>query len=271
VSVRFWSFAKATLLDRRSPACFWRRPLQASRLLAGAAANGLLSCSERVWPARRQECPICGWQGRRFRTFLSADEIIPRCICPVCRSFDRHRLLMLALQQELQRKPPVRPRVLLGFSLSTAMRLLLEREGLPRCYRSDFVKDDNRFAPDFLSDLRRMALGDGLIDWLFCSHVLEHIAELDLCLAEIARLLSPGGQAWIQVPIEPQLEHSHRLQVDPYLAHAHAWRFGRDFTRLLQRPDWEVSEYLASGMLDQQARERSGIHPQERYWVVRKA
>jgi SAM-dependent methyltransferase len=266
-----WSFVRKAFFARRSPACLWRHPLQASRVAGGAARNALLDASERLIGSDRHECPICGWRGRSFRTFLSPDEVIPRCICPGCRSFDRHRFLVLALEEELRRRDGIRPGALLGFSLSPSLRFWLEREGLPRCWRTDVAVHEARFAPDFLSDLRRTAVIEASIDWIFCSHVLEHIAELNLCLDEMARLLAPGGIAWIQVPLEPDLERSQRLEIDPHRAHAHAWRFGRDFGRLLARDDWGIKEITAGAGLPRPLTERLGIDPRERLWRLRKA
>jgi SAM-dependent methyltransferase len=268
--VSAWSFARATLLNPRSPACLWRHPLQAGRLVVGGFQNTLLAWRER-WPgAERHACPVCGWHGRHFRTFLSADEVIPRCICPGCGSFDRHRHLVLGVRDELDQQLQGRPRIILAFSLSPAMRLLLEREGLPRCFRSDIAVGDCRFAPDFISDLRSVGIVSESIDWIFCSHVLEHVVELDVCLAEMMRLLRPGGMAWIQVPCEPDLVHSHRIEIDPERAHAHAWRFGYDFRLLLERVAWGVEEIVAADSLDRAILRYHGIDPTERFWIARK-
>ena len=266
-----WSFCKDTWLNPHSPACCWRHPGPAIRLLAGALQNVWLACSER-WPGgHRRRCPVCDWQGRHFRTFLSADEVIPACICPLCGSFDRHRHLVLGIRQELARHPQAPPRLLLGFSLSAAMHLVLRREGLPRCFRCDVAVDDDRFAPDFITDLREVAAADSVADWIFCSHVLEHIDDLAACLDEIFRLLRSGGLAWIQVPLEPELAHSRRIEVDPCRSHAHAWQFGADITQLLQRPPWTVTEVVAGHTLQAAELGRLGIAPDERFWIARKA
>lgn len=268
--MRALAFLQETLIDPQSPACLWRHPLQAGRVVGGAAANACLPFIEALAPAERHECPVCGWRGRRFRAFLSADEVIADCICPVCGSFDRHRQLVLGVRRELADRTHRVPQVLVGFSLSTAMRFLLEHEGLARCFRSDIEVNDGRFAPDFLTDLRRAALRDGSVDWIFCSHVLEHIPELKPCVDELARVLRPGGAAWIQVPLEPGLQQSRRIPVDPHRAHAHAWQFGPDFADLLQRPAWRVDEVRADDQLGLAERRRFGIADEERYWLCRK-
>lgn len=263
-------FVRETFLNPRSPACWWKHPVQASKVVAGALSNAFMPLTEKLTRSQGCECPVCGWQGGSFRTFLSADEVIYHCICPGCGSFDRHRQLVLGVREELGSRPGWNPQVMVGFSLSTAMRFLLEHEGLARCFRSDIDADDKRFAPDFVADLRISPLQDGAVDWVFCSHVLEHIPELDSCIDEILRVLKPGGTAWLQVPFEPGLAHSKRIEIDPHRAHAHAWQFAPDFGNLITRPGWEVTEYIARETVAEADRLKYGIDPQERFWLARK-
>lgn len=241
----------------------------AVRVLAGAAENAAAPVLDQGRRGPGCECPVCGWKGRRFRNFLSADEVIRHCICPGCGAFDRQRLLVLGVRAELKLRGQA-PAVIVGFSLSPALRFLLEHEGLARCFRCDIDADDPRFAPDFAADLRRSPLRDASVDWVFCSHVLEHIAELELCLDELERILVPGGTAWLQVPLEPGLAHSRRIPIDPWRAHAHAWQFAPDFGLLIERPGWQVTEVVARDAVPAADRARFGIDPDERYWVARK-
>ena len=263
-------FVRTTLIDPHSPACWWKHPWQAAKVALGAAENLLLPAGEKLVRGGLRECPICRWRGHRFRNFLSADEIIRHCICPGCGSFDRHRQLVLGVRRELQEPGAPAPAVMVGLSLSSAMRFLVEHEGLPRCFRSDYERDSKRFDPDLLVDLRHAPLRSGTVDWIFCSHVLEHIPELDVCVDEILRVLRPGGVAWLQVPFEPGLAHSRSIRIDPYRAHAHAWQFAPDFGNLIQRPGWHVTEVIAGEELGREELRRYAIDPLERYWVCRK-
>ena len=265
-----FAFVRDTLLAPGSPACVWRHPLMAVRVVLAGIENLLLPAGESIARGRARQCPVCRWRGHRFRNFLSADEIVRHCICPSCGSFDRHRQLVLAVRAGLARLGPATPGTMVGFSLSTAMRYVLEHEGLARCFRSDIDATAKRFSPDFTADLRRAPLRDGSVEWIFCSHVLEHIPELELCVDELLRILKPGGAAWIQVPLEPGLAHSRRIPVDPRRAHAHAWQFAPDFPHLLARSGWTVSEHVAGETLGADDLRHYAIDPQERYWLARK-
>jgi SAM-dependent methyltransferase len=264
-------FAAQILLDANSPACLWRHPIQSLKVIVAILWNLLIKAEGKLIPGGGRECNVCNWHGRHFRSFISADEIIYHCICPGCGSFDRHRQLVLGVRRELANRKGWTPAVMVGFSLSTAVRFLLEHEGLARCFRTDIAIGDPRFAPDVVADLRSTPFADASIEWVFCSHVLEHIPELDECLAEIDRVLMPGGAAWIQVPFEPGQTKSQQIEIDPMRAHAHAWQFAPDFGTLIQRPGWSVTEVVAADEVSAADRDRYGIDPQERYWLVRKA
>jgi SAM-dependent methyltransferase len=58
---------------------------------------------------------------------------------------------------------------------------------------------------DFPADLTALPFKDGSCDCIFASHVLEHRQDDNQALAEIRRVLRPGGVAILPVPIvEPQ-------------------------------------------------------------------
>jgi SAM-dependent methyltransferase len=125
-----------------------------------------------------------------------------------------------------------------------------------------------RLRSDLVSDLCQVALRDGIADVVLCSHVLEHIADLDSCLSEMQRVLKPGGSAWIQVPYEPGRASTRCLHGEALRPHGHAWLFGRDFGRLLSRPGWDVVEHRAWANLPEPALSHLAINPLETYWVA---
>ncbi|RKZ13852.1 hypothetical protein DRQ50_09855, partial [bacterium] len=86
------AFVRDTLLNHRSPACLWRHPLMAVRVVTAATENTLLPLAERLDRRALRKCPVCEWEGHRMRNFLSGDEVIRHCICPKCGSFGQHQL-----------------------------------------------------------------------------------------------------------------------------------------------------------------------------------
>jgi len=61
---------------------------------------------------------------------------------------------------------------------------------------ADLYRDD----VDLNLDLRRLALDDESYDFLFASHVMEHVDDDMAALNEIYRVLKPGGLAILAVP-----------------------------------------------------------------------
>lgn len=141
-------------------------------------------------------CPICGGRAYRYRPFGLARR--PNSACPHCGSVERHRFLWLYLSERtrlLSRRLAV---------LHVAPEPCLERRLRPlanlRCRTVD------RFDPaaDHRADLTRLPFADGRFDLILCSHVLEHVPDDAAAMAELARVLRPGGTAIILVPYDPK-------------------------------------------------------------------
>ncbi len=54
---------------------------------------------------------------------------------------------------------------------------------------------------DYQVDMTRLPFEDGRFDFIFASHVLEHVRDDRAALAEIRRVLAPGGIAVLPVPL----------------------------------------------------------------------
>ncbi|MBK8206314.1 MAG: class I SAM-dependent methyltransferase [Planctomycetes bacterium] len=81
----------------------------------------------------------------------------------------------------------------------------------------------------FQADLRRLPVGDATLDVVTCLDTLEHIEEDTAALAEIFRVLKPGGNALFTVPAHPWMFSSH----DRALHHVRRYRRGELRQRVL--------------------------------------
>ncbi len=79
-----------------------------------------------------------------------------------------------------------------------------------------YVAVDLRLTPlvDVVARAEQLPLGDGRFDLVICTQVLEYIAQPSLVLAEIHRVLRPGGALLLSVPT-----------VCPVDAEEECWRF----------------------------------------------
>jgi hypothetical protein len=211
-------------------------------------------------PAGVLECPICGTRARRFLPFgLDGRR---NAMCPTCGSVERHRFLWLYLT--------ARTDLLTGRHrvLHAAPEPWLEQRlrGLPNLhYRS--VDLFNPYA-DVQADLTALPFADASFDRVIANHVLEHIPGDSGAIAELARVLRPGGRAIIMVPFDPKgptqdgaaiadaMERMRRF------GHPYHYRInGRDF------PDRLAAAGLVPDIID--SRRLLGPHQRRRFRVNR--
>ncbi|MCC6151383.1 MAG: class I SAM-dependent methyltransferase [Planctomycetes bacterium] len=79
------------------------------------------------------------------------------------------------------------------------------------------------------ADLTRLPLQGACLDLLTCLDTLEHIERDDLALAEVFRVLRPGGYALFTVPQHPALFSAH----DRALHHVRRYRYEELRSRVL--------------------------------------
>ena len=139
-------------------------------------------------------CPLCNYRGP-FKAKAADTGLRQHAQCPRCGSLERHRLQFLVLQKLGG-----------GFNLSTLRVLHVAPEmfvarHLRKMFKSYTSTDLSQKGVDFHADLRSLPIPDGSYDVVYASHVLEHIDRDRDAIAEIRRILSPGGFAILPVPI----------------------------------------------------------------------
>ena len=115
-------------------------------------------------------------------------------LCPYCGSAARHRRLWTLLQPMLKNGVS-----LLDFSPPRNLyRKLLKWPGI------QYIPTD--YAGEFLAarklDITKLDLADDYCDIITCYHVLEHIEDDRSAMAELYRVLKPGGTCFIQTPFK---------------------------------------------------------------------
>lgn len=160
-------------------------------------------------------------------------------VCPVCGSIPRHRIIAWHLGEHIEL---VRGREVLHFAPERSLSLWFKRRGLR-------VTTADLFAPaDLRLDLCDIALPDGSYDVVVCNHVLEHVADWRMALAELRRVLRPGGLLVCSFPIDAQYETVYedprfvapQDRVAHFAQHDHLRVFGADSEALLAAAGFSV-------------------------------
>jgi SAM-dependent methyltransferase len=188
-------------------------------------------------------CPICGYRGY----FLSAGRP-PRwnARCPRCDSRERHRLAYLLYRD-------------IGLFNDAALRIL---HFAPEPFMSALISDGANYTPvdpkmravTRTEDIRAISEPEASMDVVIAHHVLEHVDDDRKALAEIYRVLKPGGRAILSVPInwsraetfESDTFRKPAERAAAYGAIDHLRYYGRDFPDRLRRSGFDVREYRAT-------------------------
>jgi hypothetical protein len=114
-----------------------------------------------------------------------------------------------------------------------------DRDGEGGCYRDYFssaktyTTSDIGGQVDLLLDVRRMAsVADGSYAGVFCSGVLEHVDDFKAGLAELTRILAPGGTLLLGLPFRQAI---HDAPHD-------FWRFTKYAIEYLLKERYTISE-----------------------------
>lgn len=94
------------------------------------------------------------------------------------------------------------------------------------------------------ADATALPLPDGSLDLVVAFDVLEHILDHDAAVADVRRVLRPGGTFLVAVPADPRLWSEHDVAVD------HVRRYTRVTLRdVLERGGFEVESLTSWNVL----------------------
>jgi len=119
----------------------------------------------------------------------------------------------------LLRRTPIHPQWLLGsrqvpHGLSSATGVILDIGAADRWITAhlpatttyvalDYPATGNEFydaRPDIFADACSLPIADRCVDGVVCLEVIEHVPNPAHAVMEIARVLKPGGRAWVSMP-----------------------------------------------------------------------
>ena len=139
-------------------------------------------------------CPVCGYTGA-FIDLHPPTGTRKHARCPKCFALERHRIQYLVVDRLLADK-------------DTSQLSMLHFA--PEAFFSNYfatkfgqyeTADLYMEGVDHQVDLQQLPFDDASYDFVFASHVLEHIPDDYQAIAEIARILKPNGIAVLPVPL----------------------------------------------------------------------
>lgn len=159
---------------------------------------------------------------------------------------------------------------MLHFAPEPAIGRNLERLGI-----GEYVTADIEAPADLTVDICDTGLPGGSFDGIVCSHVLEHVSDDRRAMRELLRLLAPGGEAIVMVPLDSSRETTEDGPevTEPaererrFGQHDHLRLYGRDFEARLVEAGFDVS--VQQVRLSAAERERFGVHEKDPVFVSR--
>ncbi len=207
------------------------------------------------------ECPCCDNSFSRFVRHRGREQ----AKCPRCGSLERHRLLWLYLLEHTDLFS--RPMSLLHFAPEYSYQRRLSRIPALHYVTADL---DSPLATHQV-DIMDLPFEDESFDALLCSHVLEHVADDRRALAEIRRVLRPGGWALLMTPIDRRREQTFEdpSVTTPEQRHRvfgqsdHVRLYGADFDERVASAGFAVSCDRYVEQLDEQVVARHGLRREQ--------
>ncbi len=203
----------------------------------------VLKSMDLFYRGNKVECPICE---KTYRKFLPYGRINPRenALCPGSQSLERHRLMWLYLKEKTDFFTA--PHKLLHIAPESCF--IKKFEALPNITYT--TADLESPLAKVKMDIHAMPFADNSFDIVFCNHVMEHVEDDLQAMREIYRVLSLGGWAIIQSPINESLATTYedasitspQGREKAFGQDDHLRMYGRDYPERLRAAGFEVVE-----------------------------
>jgi SAM-dependent methyltransferase len=199
----------------------------------------LLAFKLRNLTKEKFECPVCGYSGP-FMDFAPATGTRKHAQCPSCNALERHRIQFVVLNDVLRSRNTTQLKMLHFAPEPFFRRFFSERFGK---YES---ADMSMNGVDHHVDIQQLPFADDTYDFIFASHVLEHIANDEKAISEVRRILKPNGIAILPVPIvaEQTIEYPEPNPHEGYHVRAPGMDYPDRYKRYFSRVEKFSSDAL---------------------------
>jgi SAM-dependent methyltransferase len=177
--------------------------------------------------------------------------------CPKCRSAPRHRAHQILYRDVLHfdhKKGSV-----LYFAPERNLDYFRQLPNL-EVHTSNYPAGE----ADFHIDILAIPFADSSWDFVICHHVIEHLSDDRKGLREMLRILKPGGEAIVSVPMDLGRQTTVEYGTANPAEHYHYYSYGTDFIERV--PDgfgvssFRVSEFCSELQQQQHALEDEVVY-----------
>lgn len=188
-------------------------------------------------------CPVCNHSFKKFLPY--GRKARANALCPNCLSLERHRMMWLFLKNETP-------------FFTQKLKVLHIAPELCFIKRFEKLHGANYITADIESPLAKVKLDvhdipfvKDTFDVVFCNHVLEHVTNDTKVMAELYRVLKPGGFAILQVPLFHPLPETTfedptittpKAREKAFGQSDHVRMYGKDYAKRLQSVGFTVHE-----------------------------
>lgn len=186
-------------------------------------------------------CNCCSKSFSHFLTKSNGLVVRKNAECPYCGSLERTRVLLNYLQNETT-----------IFSRPISLLHIAPEDALKNIFKAyptiSYINGDiNAYLADEIIDITTIDYPNNYFDYIICSHVLGHIPKEELAIDELARVLKPGGKAFLLTPIsksaytlEDRANTTAKQRLEAYGEFDLLRLHGQDFEQRLARSQWSI-------------------------------
>ena len=208
---------------------------------------GLIACRVFGRPLHEAHCPVCERSVRKWMPFHrnvggGRLQVVPEInLCPFCSSFERTRRIRIWLEQH---SIPQTATASLHFAPERHLSKWFRRHATGQYITTDLTA----FYVDQKEDITKMSFENDSFDFIYCSHVLEHVPDDRKAMEELFRVLKTGGIVVVEVPIRGDTTYEDDSITSPterakhFGQNDHVRHYGRDITERLREVGFQVED-----------------------------
>ena len=195
-------------------------------------------------------------------------------LCPRCHSTDRERLIYWYIVHKIN---------ILHSQKTVKLLHIAPERNLQKVFKANnkikYVNGDlNPLIAEKVIDITDINFENNYFDFIICNHVLEHVKDDKKAIRELFRVLKPGGEAILQVPISKYNKKTFEdfLIITPegrkkrFGQKNHVRIYGKDYKERLKSVGFKLELYDIKKDMNIKNIRKYGLNEEEILYICRK-